>query len=147
VIIKAVLSWYSFISMAAASKHQAVHDLLTRSTVQIRDPAKALPSHYARERVELSSPGMPSRWRRILIIVAYLIASLVVLGVANLALEVAGILPEVSRACLDSQRRCSDGERWQLLAFGILVLVVAAFCVGWGWRGRLWGARQRVERT
>jgi hypothetical protein len=68
VAIKAVLSWYSFVSMGAARRHQAVHDLLTRSTVQIRDPAKARPHHYSRERVELSAPGMPSRIRRLLVI-------------------------------------------------------------------------------
>ena len=36
-IIKSLLGWYSFLAMAMTSRHQAVHDLLTRSTVQMRD--------------------------------------------------------------------------------------------------------------
>ena len=42
VVIKGVLGLYSFVILAATRRNQAVHDLLTRSTVQIRDPAKAL---------------------------------------------------------------------------------------------------------
>src|SRR5215475_9070929 len=41
VIVKSVLGIYSFISMATTRRRQAVHDLLTRSTVQVRDAAKA----------------------------------------------------------------------------------------------------------
>ena len=40
-IIKSLLGWYSFLAMAMTSRHQAVHDLLTRSTVQMRDLTKA----------------------------------------------------------------------------------------------------------
>lgn len=40
-IIKSLLGWYSFLTMAMTSRHQAVHDLLTRSTVQMRDLTKA----------------------------------------------------------------------------------------------------------
>ena len=39
-LIKAGLSWYSFITMATTLRHQAVHDLLTGSTVQIRNLAE-----------------------------------------------------------------------------------------------------------
>src|SRR5262245_3704522 len=56
VVIKAVLGIYSFISMATTRRHQAVHDLMTRSTVQIRDAGRASPEHYAGERLELLSP-------------------------------------------------------------------------------------------
>ena len=36
-VIKGGLGWYSFIIMAATRRNQAVHDLVTRSTVQICD--------------------------------------------------------------------------------------------------------------
>lgn len=49
-VLKALLGWYSFIAMGATRRNQAVHDLVTRSTVQIRDPAKARPHHYIVER-------------------------------------------------------------------------------------------------
>lgn len=136
VAIKTVLSWYSFISMAAARRHQAVHDLLTRSTVQVWDPAKASPSHYAREREEPSGPGMPSRARRIAVIVAYVLTSYIVLGVALYAL-----LP---RACL-AYKRCSTGEYFLMIGLGLVWIVVVVLCVGRGWRGRLWGARIRTR--
>jgi uncharacterized RDD family membrane protein YckC len=141
VVIKAILGWYSFISMAAARRHQAVHDLLTRSTVQIRDPAKALPGHYARERVELSSPGMPSRARRVLAIVLYLLGSVVLLVLVMGVLMEAGFY---SRMCI-GLGRCSAGERLLDAVVGLVSLVVWAFCIGLGWRGRLWGARRRAE--
>ncbi|HEX5211817.1 MAG TPA: RDD family protein [Pseudolabrys sp.] len=54
VIIKTLLGWISFISMAATSRHQALHDIMTRSTVQIRDAANAEPHHFAQARAPLS---------------------------------------------------------------------------------------------
>jgi hypothetical protein len=143
VVIKTVLSWYSFVSMAAARRHQAVHDLLTRSTVQVRDPTKALPSHYSRERVELSAPGMPSRTRRIVVIVAYVLASYMVLGVVMQGLIIAGFL---RRACLHYDRYsvCSYGDHVLMAVLGLAWIVLVVLCVGRGWRGRLWGARVRA---
>ena len=38
VVIKFVLGWYSFLSMIWSRRRKAVHDILTRSTVQIRVP-------------------------------------------------------------------------------------------------------------
>jgi hypothetical protein len=140
VVIKAVLGWYSFITMLAARRHQAVHDLLTRSTVQIRDPAKARPGDYASERVELLSPGMPPRWRRFLTGVLYGVALTVVLVLAAEGLLVARVL---SRACL-VDGYCSGGENLLMAAFGLVWLIGIAFCIGLGWRARLWGARRRT---
>jgi uncharacterized RDD family membrane protein YckC len=45
-LIKGILGVISFFSMSFARRHQALHDMLTRSTVQIRDPGKAAPHHY-----------------------------------------------------------------------------------------------------
>src|SRR3954470_12543720 len=42
-VIKALLSWVSFITMATTRRHQAVHDPLTYSTVQVRNGAMASP--------------------------------------------------------------------------------------------------------
>ena len=140
VAIKAVLSWYSFLSMAAARRHQAVHDLLTRSTVQIRDPAKAAPGHYSRARVEPASPGMPSRARRAVVILLYLAAVYLLVGGALGGLMVAGLL---SGACFN-HHRCSGSEALLQAAAGVSLLVLWALCIGRGWQGRLWGARRRA---
>lgn len=45
-LIKGTLGWFSFLTMLVGKRNQAVHDLLTGSTVQIRDPAKASPGQY-----------------------------------------------------------------------------------------------------
>ena len=42
VVVKGVLGLYSFVILAATRRNQAVHDLLTRSTVQIRDRSESL---------------------------------------------------------------------------------------------------------
>jgi uncharacterized RDD family membrane protein YckC len=45
-ILKTVFGWLSFLTMAFTTRHQAIHDVLTGSTVQIRDPSKARPHHF-----------------------------------------------------------------------------------------------------
>jgi len=46
---KLLLGLFSFLSMSFSRRHQTLHDLVTRSTVQIRDPSLAKPYHYVRE--------------------------------------------------------------------------------------------------
>ena len=70
-LIKHLLGIYSFVTMATTSRHQAVHDLLTRSTVQVRNRSKARVDDYVAERMEVLSPSMPSRIRRIAFILSY----------------------------------------------------------------------------
>jgi uncharacterized RDD family membrane protein YckC len=141
--IKFVLSWWSFVIMTAARRHQAVHDLLTRSTVQIRDPAKALPSHFSHERIGLASPDMPSRARRIAVILLYLVGSTVLLVLLVAALiELRLYFPHCRNF-----GKCSEIEKLVDLALGILTVVIWALCIGWGWQGRLWGARRRVAKN
>ncbi len=47
-LLKAVLGWLSFITMATTRRHQAIHDLATGSTVQIRNLAQASPASLPR---------------------------------------------------------------------------------------------------
>lgn len=49
-LIKDLLGWLSFVSMAITRRHQAIHDVLTRSTVQIRDLSQAAVHHDLPER-------------------------------------------------------------------------------------------------
>ena len=137
VVIKGVLGLYSFVILAATRRNQAVHDLLTRSTVQIRDPAKALPGQYIAERTELAAAGLPSRSRRIAVTCAYLLA------MAVLYLFIVGriVAPAaISDACLEGNF-CSGGERILSLFIGAGLLGLCAVCITLGWRGRLVGAR------
>jgi uncharacterized RDD family membrane protein YckC len=49
-VLKGLLGLISFFSMSFSRKHQTLHDKLTGSTVQIRNPAKAAPEHYVLSR-------------------------------------------------------------------------------------------------
>jgi hypothetical protein len=140
VVIKTVLGWFSFLTMAAARRHQAVHDLLTRSTVQVRDPARAEPTHYSYERSSAVA-GLPSRARRIVVTSLYVLGSYFLLGVVVEGLIAAGIF---SRACLRSHR-CSGGDVLIEIAAAICLFVVWGLSIARGWQGRLWGARRRAE--
>jgi uncharacterized RDD family membrane protein YckC len=137
VVIKTVLGWYSFITMALTQRHQAVHDLLTKSTVQIRDLAKAQPYHFNARREQLTPPGMPSVARRLVVIVAYLFACFVLFTATLPALAAVGA---VSMNCIDG-RPCSGPE---LLILSVLWLAWAGLsilAVVRAWQGRIWGAR------
>jgi uncharacterized RDD family membrane protein YckC len=138
-LIKTILGWWSFITMATTHRHQALHDLLTSSTVQIRDPAKARSNHYAFERTELSDSSMPSRAWRTTIILAYLLLSFVLVVVAVNGLIIGG---GISRASV-LQNRCSSSED---MLFTLISLIWIAFCglvIVQGWRGRIPGCRAR----
>jgi uncharacterized RDD family membrane protein YckC len=137
VAIKSFLGWYSFVAMALTSRHQAVHDLLTKSTVQIGDLAKAQTHHFAGRRNEVTGPGMPPPTRRIAIIIAYLFVCFALFTLAMAGLVPAGL---VSRRCIDGYP-CSAAE---LVVLSLLWLVWAGTSIGafiLGWRGQLWGAR------
>jgi uncharacterized RDD family membrane protein YckC len=140
-VIKTALGLYSFVTMATTLRHQAVHDLLTRSTVQIRDRSKAGPGEYVVESTELLKPGMPSVGRRILVIVAYLGGVFAVAAPVLYGIEGAGLL---SAACLD-HNRCSLGENLVINGIGLLMVGAWVVCVIQGWRGRLFGARRQPE--
>lgn len=45
-VVKGVLGIFSFLSMSFSRRHQALHDMATGTTVQVRDPAKAARHHY-----------------------------------------------------------------------------------------------------
>jgi uncharacterized RDD family membrane protein YckC len=133
VVIKGLLGLYSFVILAATRRNQAIHDLLTRSTVQLRDPAKALPGQYITERSEPSNPNLPSGLRRVVVICAYLLLIFIVDTIIT-----AGVL---SPRCVNNNY-CSASERLVSLAGGITLLAMAALIIALGWKGRLVGARR-----
>jgi len=138
VVIKGLLGWYSFVILAATRRNQAIHDLLTRSTVQIRSAAKARPGQYITERVELSDSGLPSRLRRAAIIGVYLLFLFAAFGAVSVLLVMAGV---VSHRCSDSNY-CSAGERMANLGAGVALILLMAAVIAFGWKGKLFGARR-----
>jgi len=138
VVLKGVLGWYSFVILAATRRNQAVHDLLTRSTVQIRDPARARPGQYMTERAEPVVSGMPSRLRRAMVICVYLLLLFVIFVVVAGAMAATGLM---SLNCLDKDY-CSSVERMLNLASAAALLVMMAVVVALGWKGKLFGGRR-----
>ena len=136
-VIKAALGWVSFITMATTRRHQAIHDLLTHSTVQIRDAEKASAHHYSGEQIELSRAGMPSRVRRSVVIVLYLAAIVLLLVLVEPVLESFNI---ISAACF-AEDRCNAGESRLLSVLAVAWVGISVLCIVLGWRGRLIGAR------
>ena len=139
VVIKGVLGVYSFVTLAATRRNQAVHDLLTKSTVQIRDPAKALPGQYVNERNGTADTSLPSRGRRVATIFVYLALMHVAYIAVAMSLSATGLM---SNACIDKLSRCSAGERLFNAAEAVLMLLLTALIIARGWRGRLFGARK-----
>jgi uncharacterized RDD family membrane protein YckC len=138
-VIKAVLGLPSFVTMLVTRRSQAVHDLLTGSTVQVRDLSRAAPSLYVHERTELAGSTMPSAKRRAVFILGY------VLGVTVLCCLLVGVLSEVriiSAACVDNDE-CTPRD--DLILYSVIVGWLVAFLVVLvlGWRGRLYGCRLR----
>jgi RDD family len=138
--LKSLLGWYSFIVITATRRNQAMHDLLTRSTVQIRDPAKARPDQYITERADFQSPDMPSRLRRAAVICVYLLLAFLAYRLVVVAAKTTGML---SSACMNNANCSAVG--WLLnVAIALIWIAASAACVGLGWRGKLPGARART---
>jgi len=141
VLIKGLLGLYSFVILAATRRNQAIHDLLTRSTVQIRDPAKALPGQYITaggeryitEGGEPANPNMPSGLRRVVVICAYLLLIFIV--------NVIIIASVLSPRCINNNF-CSGSERVVSFVASITFLAMVALTIALGWKGKFVGARR-----
>jgi uncharacterized RDD family membrane protein YckC len=123
-LIKGILGLPSFITMALNRRHQAVHDLLTHTAVQVPETEELV--------------VLPSRSRRLAVIFLYLV---VVFFASNVAIAlVAG------PGCLNDQV-CSGGTRALIQILGVAWLVLSAATIVAGWKGLLFGARRsrRVE--
>ena len=140
-LLKSLLGWYSFVILAATRRNQAIHDLVTRSTVQIRDPAKARPGQFITARAEpaADASAMPPRWRRILVICLYLVLLFAVLSVALYLMTATGL---VSARCVNGNF-CSGAERVADVVIDVALLLSMAAVIALGWKGRLFGARAR----
>lgn len=134
-LVKGILGLPSFLLMAVTSRHQALHDVASRSTVQVRDLARARAYHYAPERPREPEPVGVSRLRRVLVILAYSFGIYIVLALAP--------APFVSDACLVSDA-CSPTENLVLTLVGTVWLGGSAWVLVRGWRGRLPGCRSRA---
>jgi uncharacterized RDD family membrane protein YckC len=133
-LIKGLLGLPTFITMMLTRRHQALHDILTATTVRVLNPEEAESYHVSFERPADWMVGGPSVARRLLVIAGFLVLAFI----AWLVL----VLTTLSQGCL-SQQVCTASE--QVLNIGATVswLGGSAACLVLGWRGRLPGARRR----
>jgi hypothetical protein len=122
---------------SAGTPSLPAHDLLTSSTVQIRDLAKAQPHHFRGRRETISPPGMPSLARRSAIIAAYLLSCFVLFSLAMASLAPVGL---VSRQCIDGEP-CSTAEFIVLTLLWVAWAGTSIWMGVAGWQSRLLGAR------
>lgn len=137
--IKAVLGWYSFVTIMASRRLRAIHDVLTDSTVQIRNVDHAKAYDFAGETPDPHGKKPLSVMKCTLAIVIYSIISFIFLGLGAQLLETFHL---VSNRCINNNQ-CSLGEHLIFTAIGLGWLASLIVIIGLGWRGRLFGFRAR----
>jgi uncharacterized RDD family membrane protein YckC len=133
--LKSLVGLAAFAFMGTTRRHQALHDLAAGTTVELRDPDRARPEHFVGARADLPAEGLPPAWRRIAVIVVYVVGSWLLLGLVLVGLE--------SDACVQNPGACTGTERAMDAAMGLLCVGSLALCIVLGWRGRLPGARRK----
>jgi uncharacterized RDD family membrane protein YckC len=132
--VKVVLGLPSFVTMALTRKHQAVHDLMTHTTVQVAADVDVGPEDFHVEE-DTDAATLPSAARRSLVMGVYLVAAFFAYGIALLRVDPSGC--SRSNACSSDQRLLIDGVTmaWFLISMGVIVAA---------WKGRLLGARRVI---
>lgn len=131
-LIKSVLGVASFVAMALTRRHQAVHDSLTGTTVQIRDFHRARATDFAFERTVDPTLQLPSRTRRLVVVLLFLLGAFVAMSVLMVTLVTPDCFDEVA---------CTANETLVINGISVSWLAASVFLIIAGWRGRLWGAR------
>jgi len=131
-VLKVVLGLPSFVTMVFSRKHQAIHDWLSGTTVQLAANADAAIHEFHIERTEDDARILPSRRRRVIVLVGYLIALFLLYGMVFGALDPTGCA---------RQQICSDGRRLVLRGISLSWITLSLAAVVAAWKGLLLGAR------
>ena len=137
--IKLVLGLPSFVTMAVSRKHQAVHDWLTRTTVQLAPTADLELIDFHLERTAESPTPPPSRSRRTVVALGYVLLLFVAYGVVLSAVDPNGCVLE--HTCSASMRTVAHGVTlvWFVVSLASIVAT---------WKELLPGARRgRASRV
>lgn len=138
-IVKFAFGWVSFLSMLFTRRSQALHDIVTGSTVRIRDPTVARSSDFVAERRPGSVLRGRSRWRVLAVTIAWLLVVFAIFMTALFLLVQGGL---VSWTCIDSDRCTRTENLWVEAAFWISFLTMVGI-IFLAWRGSLPGCRVR----
>jgi uncharacterized RDD family membrane protein YckC len=134
-VTKVVLGLPSFVTMALTRKHQAVHDWLTQTVVEVTPDADPDAAPFYVERQDDPGEMLPSVPRRLTIIVAYLIGIFVVYATVQAIVDPAGCA---------SARTCVGGQRIALEVLALTWLAISFAAIVAGWKGSLPGARRTL---
>ena len=134
-VFRGVFGWLSLVLVLTTKKHQALHDLICRTTVLLRHPEN-LPSHekFSERNTEVKGYSYPSKTRRILVILAYLIAILFLVGVASVV--------AFSEDCL-MYDECSAVDGIASVALNLAFMFGFGGAIVFGWRAQLYGCRKK----
>ena len=132
-VVKMTLGLPSFVTMALTRKHQAVHDWLTQTVVEVAPDAEADAAPFYIERQDNPDELLPSAARRVAIVVAYLIAIFVLYAIVQQMVDPGGCARE--RSCVGGQRLAVEALALAWLALSLATTVA-------GWKGSLPGARR-----
>jgi uncharacterized RDD family membrane protein YckC len=134
-VLRLILGWLSVLFILVTRRRQALHDVLLGSVVVIARP-EGLPTYDLLAALPFDlrrAPGMPSKWRRLLVVLVYLLAASIAVGLAAVVL----ISPQCS-----SDEMCTREEEIVQAVCGWAWLAAAAAIVVLGMHGKLWGARR-----
>jgi len=127
-----VLDGESFFTMELTRRHQAVHDMVTHTTVQVAESEDLV--EFRAERLDEPDVVLPSRFRRLAVIVLYQVVVYFVCSLSLLLLDTTN--------CFRERSSCSTGM-WALLhVFAWAWLALSATVIIAGWKGLLPGARR-----
>ncbi len=131
-LLKTILGFVSFFFVPLTRRRQALHDIITSSTVRIRDASGFVPEDTTKQ--EETRPAAPLI-RRISVIIVYMILAFLLLA---LALNIF-----TSPDCL-KLRQCTSAERLTNDCAFLGWFVVEGLIIYFGLRSRLPGARHRA---
>lgn len=131
-LIKLMLGVPSFFTMELTRRHQAVHDMVTHTTVQVVESEDLV--EFRAERLDEPDVVLPSGFRRVAVIVLYQVLVYLVVSLSLLLLDTTN--------CLRERSSCSTGMRALLQVFAWAWLALSATVIIAGWKGLLPGARR-----
>jgi uncharacterized RDD family membrane protein YckC len=131
-LIKTILGVISFFTMELSRRHQAVHELLTHTTVQVVASEEVV--DYRVERVDEPDVKRPGRLRRLAVILLYLVAIFFVYAISISIIDTAG--------CLRHRSGCSAVTRALVPVMGWAWIALSVTAIIAGWKGLLLGARR-----
>lgn len=133
-LLRGIVGWLSFALVLTTRRHQALHDLVVRTVVVLRDPMQVPRTERFQERQpEESRYNYPPRKRRAFVIFVYLVAILFLSAATNLA--------AVSDSCLNGLR-CGRADSVIAYLNSTLTLIALGASIVFGWRGQLLGCRR-----